>query len=180
MKTLSFLLLIVVIGTVMVAGCTTQQPVSPVTPTPTTPVMTAPPTTAAPTVPLTLTRNWIVTTMGIQGGTAITRPTAQISLAFSQDGTASGYGGCNNYNGPFILNGQIFSNGKGITIGPIVSSLRYCRDYTEQETMYLQILGNAKAYNIDGNQLSITDMSGNVLIYQTPASLVIPANPQPI
>jgi heat shock protein HslJ len=180
MKPLTLLLLVIVIGTVMVAGCTNQQPASPVTPTQTTPVVTASPTTAAPTVPVTLTRNWIVTTMGIQDGTAIAKPTAQISLTFSQDGTASGYGGCNNYNGPFTLTGQITSKGNGIAIGPIVSSLRYCRDYTEQENMYLQILGNAKAYNVDGNQLSITDTSGNVLIYQTPASLVTPANPQPI
>jgi len=105
--------------------------------------------------------------MGIQDGTAIAYPTAQISLTFNQDGTASGYGGCNNYNGPYTLTGQISSKGKGITIGPIVSSLRYCRDYTEQENMYLQILGNAMAYNVDGNQLSITDTTGNVLVYQT-------------
>ncbi|MCX6689740.1 MAG: META domain-containing protein [Methanoregula sp.] len=181
MKPLTLLLLIVVIGTVMIAGCTSQKPVSPpvVTPIPTTPVVTAIPST--PAMPLTLTRNWIVTTMGIQGGTAITVPTTQLSLAFNQDGTVSGYGGCNNYNGPYALTGQILSKGNGITIGPLVSSLRYCRDYTDQENMYLQILGNAKAYVVDGNQLSITDTSGNVLVYQTPASLVTPAaNPQPI
>ena len=182
MKTLSLLLLVVVIGTVMVAGCTSQQPVSPpvVTSTPTMPVVTAPVTPATPAVPLTLTRNWIVTTMAIQGGTAITHPTAQISLAFNQDQTVSGYGGCNAYSGPFTLTGQTLSKGIGIAIGPLISGQRFCRDYTEQENMYLQILGKAMAYNVDGNQLSITDTSGNVLIYQTPASLVTPVNPQPI
>ena len=182
MKIHSFLLLVIVIGTVMVAGCTSQQPVSPpvVTPIPTMPVVTAPATPATPAVPLTLTRNWIVTTMGIQGGTAITYPTAQISLSFNQDGTVSGYGGCNAYSGPFTLTGQTLSKGIGIAIGPLVSGQRFCRDYSNQESDYLQILGKAIAYNVNGNQLSITDTSGNVLIYQTPASLVTPANPQPI
>jgi len=182
MKPIFLFLLVLVIGTVMIAGCTSKQPVAPpvVTSAPTTLVVTAPPTTTTPVLPSQLMNNWIVTTMGIQGGTAITYPTAEISLAFNPDGTVSGYGGCNSYNGPFTLTGQQFSNGNGITIGPIVSSLRFCRDYSEQENMYLQILGNAKSYNVNSNQLSITDINGNVLIYQPPASLVTPVNPQPI
>jgi len=181
MKILTSLLLVLVIVTVIVAGCTSPQPVPQPTVTPTSvpakPVATTP---ATPAVPQQLTRDWIVTTMGIADGTAIAYPTAQISLTFNQDGTASGYGGCNNYNGPYTLTGHISSKGNGITIGPIVSSLRYCRDYTEQENMYLQILGNAIAYNVDGNQLSITDQTGNVLVYQTQASLTTTPLPNPI
>jgi len=166
MKILTSLLLVCVIAIILVAGCTSPQPVPQPTVTPT-PTLTAAPVATTPAVPVSLTRNWIVTTMGIQDGTAIAYPTAQISLTFNQDGTASGYGGCNNYNGPYTLTGQISSKGNGITIGPIVSSLRYCRDYTEQENMYLAILQGAMAYNVNGNQLSITDKTGNVLVYQT-------------
>ena len=180
MKILTSLLLVCVIAIILVAGCTSPQPV-PQSTIPLTPTLTATPVPTTPAVPVALTRDWIVTTMGIQDGTAIAYPTAQISLTFNLDGTVSGYGGCNNYNGPYTLTGQISSKGKGITIGPIVSSLRYCRDYTEQENMYLAILQGAMAYNVDGNQLSITDKTGNVLVYQTQASLVSTTPlPQPI
>jgi hypothetical protein len=40
--------------------------------------------------------------------------------------------------------------------------------------MYMTILEKAMAYNVNGNQLSITATTGDVLIYQTPASLVTP------
>jgi heat shock protein HslJ len=171
MKILTSLFLVIVIVTVIVAGCTSPQPVSQptVTPTPATPVATTP---APPAVPLALTRNWIVITMGIQDGTAITYPTAQISLTFNQDGTLAGYGGCNNYNGPFTVTGQTTAKGIGLTVGPLVSTKKYCQAYSNQETMYLAILQKAIAYNVNGNQLSITDQTGNVLVYQTQASLV--------
>ncbi len=180
MKILTSLFLAFVIVTVIVAGCTSPKPVlqPTVTPTPVTPVATTP---AQPVVPPALTQNWIVTTMGIQDGTAIANPTAQISLTFNQDGTLAGYGGCNNYNGPFTVTGQTTPKGIGLMVGPLVSTKRYCETYSQQENMYLAILQKAMAYNVDGNQLSITDQTGNVLVYQTQVSLVTPTSiPQPI
>ena len=175
MKILTAFLLVCVIATILVAGCTSPQPVpQPTVPPTQTPVATPVPTTLA--VPVSLTRNWIVTTMGIQDGTAIAYPTAQISLTFNQDGTLSGYGGCNNYNAPFTVTGQTTPKGIGLTVGPMVSTKRYCQSYSQQETMYLAILQGAMAYNVNGNQLSITDKTGNVLVYQTQASLVTPAS----
>jgi heat shock protein HslJ len=173
MKILTSLFLVFVVVTVIVAGCTSPQPVPQptVTPTPVQPVATTP---APPAVPVALTKNWIVTTMGIQDGTAIANPTAQISLTFNQDWTLAGYGGCNNYNGPFTITGQTTPKGTGLTVGPLVSTMKYCEAYSSQETTYLAILQNAVAYVVDGNQLTITDKTGNVLVYQTQASLVTP------
>jgi heat shock protein HslJ len=166
MKILTAFLLVCVIATIVVAGCTSPQPVPQPTFTPTqTPVATPVPTT--PVVPIALTRNWIVTTFGVQDGNAITYPTAQISLTFSQDGTLSGYGGCNNYNAPFTLTGQTLPKGSGITVGPLVSTKRICPTYSAQENSYLQILQNAAAYVVNGNTLTITDKTGNALVYQT-------------
>jgi heat shock protein HslJ len=111
--------------------------------------------------------------MGIQDGTAVIRPdSAEITLTFSTDGTVSGNGGCNNYNGPFTLSGEATPKGKGISIGPLSSTKMFCQAYSEQETTYLNILQKAMAYTMDGNQLSITATTGDVLIYQTPASIV--------
>lgn len=176
MKKTTILFLIFVIAAVMITGCTSTPPT--VAQQPTT-VATMPPTVvvttpATPAVPVQLAGNWVVTRLGIQDGTAVINPTTQITLTFSPDGTLYGNGGCNNYNGPFTLTGATTPKGMGISIGPLVSTKKVCEYYSQQETMYLNILGKAMAYNVDGNQLSITATTGDVLIYQTPASLVTP------
>jgi len=173
MRGLPVLILVVVVFAVIITGCISQKPVSqPVTTVPM--PITAMPIATTPVIPAQLTGTWIVTRMGIQDGTAVTNPTTQITLTFNQDGTLSGYGGCNNYNAPFTLTGQTTTKGQGITIGPLVSTKKNCEGYSQQETTYLRILQKSMAYNVDGNQLSITDQTGNVLIYQTPASLATP------
>ncbi|MDO9550527.1 MAG: META domain-containing protein [Methanoregula sp.] len=174
MRKFLVLLAFLVIAAVMITGCTTPQPApqpAPATLPPTTVVMTPAPT---PALPAQLAGNWIVTSMGIQDGTAVIKPqSSDITLSFA-DGTVSGNGGCNNYNGPFTLTGQTTPKGNGISIGPLVSTKMFCQEYSDQETMYLNILQKAAAYNVDGVQLSITASTGDVLIYQKPASLVTP------
>jgi heat shock protein HslJ len=110
--------------------------------------------------------------MGIQGGTVVIDPTTDITLTVAADGTLSGYGGCNNYNGPYTVTGKTTEKGYGITIGPLISTQKYCEIYSRQETMYLDILGKSMAYSVNGNKLSITATTGDALIYQTQASLV--------
>ena len=176
MKKIAILLFIFVIAAVIIAGCTTQKPATPLVTTP----ATLPPTvivTASPTpaLPVQLTRNyWVLTTMAIQDGTGITYPTTQISLTFNPDGSLTGYGGCNNYFGSSTLTGMTTPKGNGMTISNIASSKKYCETLTNQENMYLTILGKTMAYNVNGNQLSMTATTGDVLIYQTPVSLVTP------
>jgi heat shock protein HslJ len=181
MKIVTTVCLILVISTIIVAGCTSPQPAPQPTPTPTPVLTTLVTTVTTPVVPSQLIRNWVVTTFGVQGGTAVTYPTAQISLTFSQDGTLSGYGGCNNYNAPFTLTGQTLPTGSGISVGPMVSTKRNCPTYSAQENTYLQTLQNAVAYVVDSNTLTITDKSGNVLVYQAQSSIVSTTLlPQPI
>lgn len=176
MKKLLISLVVLVIAAVMIAGCTTSQPAPQPVPTLATMPPTVVVTTAAlPTLPTQLAGEWIVTSMGIQDGTAIMTPSSNdITLSFFADGTVAGNGGCNNYNGPFTLTGQTSSKGKGISIGPLVSTKMYCQDFSNQETTYMNILQKATAYNVDGVQLSITATTGDVLIYQRPTSLVTP------
>ncbi|MFA4824696.1 MAG: META domain-containing protein [Methanoregula sp.] len=176
MKKTTILFLIFVIAAVMITGCTSTPP--PAVQQPTT-VATLPPTVvvttpATPAVPVQLAGNWVLTTMGIQGGTGVTYPTTEISLTINPDGSLTGYDGCNNYYGTCTLTGMTTPKGNGMTISNIASSKKYCATLADQETMYLNILGKAMAYNVDGNQLSITATTGDVLIYQTPASLVTP------
>ena len=168
------LLLIFVIAAIMTAGCTTQTPApqpAPATLPPAVVVTTIP---SPPAVPAQLAGTWVVTRMGVQDGTAVMSPTTEITLTVFTDGTLAGYSGCNNYNGPFTLTGQITPKGNGIAIGPVASTKKFCQAYADQETMYLAILQKAVAYNVDGSHLSITASTGDVLVYQTPASIVTP------
>jgi len=182
MKKITILLFIFVIAAVIIAGCTTQKPA----PLPVTTAATLPPTVivtatpAPPALPAQLTRNWALTTMAIQDGTGVTHPTTDISLTFNPDGSLTGYDGCNNYFGSTTLTGMTTPKGNGMTISNIASSKKYCETLAQQETMYLAILGKTMAYNVDGNQLSMTATTGDVLIYQTPGSLVTPTQYQPM
>lgn len=182
MRKLLVFMAFLVIAAIMISGCTSTKPAAPPATTPATQPPTLVVTAAAtPTLPAQLAGNWVVTSMGIQDGTAVIKPqSSQITLKFSADGTISGNGGCNNYNAPYTLSGTTTPKGQGISIGPIVSTKMFCQEYSSQETTYFNILQKAMAYNVDGNQLSITASTGDVLIYQTPVSLVTPKQyPEP-
>jgi len=151
------------------AGCTgtTTAPATTVT-TPAPVVVT---TAAAPALPAMLAGSWQLTTMAVQGGTAVTYPTAAITLTFNSDGTVFGNGGCNNYNGPYVLTGATTAKGNGIAIGPLSSTKMNCQTTSSQENTYLGILEKAMAYDVDSTQLTLTASDGNVLIYQRPSAI---------
>jgi heat shock protein HslJ len=182
MKVFSLIVLVFLVAALMVAGCTGQKPAAlpttPVsTPAPAAPVAAAP---AASLVPQQLTGYWTLTTMGIQGGTAVTHPTTEISLTINPDGTLTGYDGCNNYFASFALTGITTPVGQGMTISNVSQSKKYCQNLASQEQQYLNILSKTSAYVVDGTQLSLTGEMGDVLIYQRPATLVTPKEgPQP-
>jgi len=160
-----------VILAVICAGCTSPNPATPSVTTMATPVPVVATTAMAPTLPPNLAGSWQLITMAIQDGTAITYPTTAITLYFGSDGTVSGNGGCNNYNGPFVLTGTTTSKGQGITIGPLSSTKMNCQTTSAQESQYLSLLADTMAYNVDGSQLSLTGNEQNVLIYQRPSSI---------
>jgi heat shock protein HslJ len=153
---------------VMLAGCTSTTTVQPVTPAPTSTVIVS---TPAPT-PVTVTDpallgTWNLKSMVLQGGSAFTFPTnAQITATFDNQGNLAGFAGCNNYNGQYTLSGQQLYSGMGISIGPIISTQKFCQDMSNTETTYLQILQKAKTYVVNGDGLTITDDLNSMLVYQ--------------
>jgi heat shock protein HslJ len=153
---------------VMLAGCTSTTSVQPLTPAPTVSVIVSTPApTSAPVTDPTLLGTWNLKSMVLQGGTAFTFPTGiQITATFDNQGNVVGFTGCNNYNALYTLSGQQLYTGMGITIGPIVSTKKYCADTSDTETTYLQILQKAKTYTVNGNGLTITDNLNNMLVYQ--------------
>lgn len=169
MKPVVFGCVLLLILIVACTGCTgtTTAPATTVT----TPAPVVATTAAAPALPAMLAGSWQLTTMAVQGGTAVTYPTAAITLTFNSDGTVFGSGGCNNYNGPFVLTGATTPKGNGITIGPLASTKMNCQTTSSQENTYLGILEKTMAYDVDGSQLTLSASDQNVLIYQRPSTI---------
>ena len=165
MKLLTVLVIVSLFLVVLGAGCTGSPSIFPGTPVPTATV--TPQATPAPT-PVTdplLLGTWTLKAMNIRGGTALTFPTGiQIFITFNQ-GTLNGYSGCNNYNAPYTLTGQVLPSGQGIAIGTMVSTNNYCEPVASTETTYLQILQKAVSYTVNGNSLTITDNLQNQLSF---------------
>lgn len=156
---------------VLVSGCTTrpqvQQPAAPI-PIPALPITTMPP---APAVPQVLYGKWILTTMAIQNGTALLDPSTEITLVFNPDGNLTGYGGCNNYFASYTNLGTTTKFGSGIILSPIASTKKFCEINGQEETTYLSILQDTRAYDVTINQLTLTGISGNVLVFKVSSAI---------
>ena len=83
--------------------------------------------------------------VGVITGTSLT-------AQFGKDGTLSGNGGCNNYSGPYKVEGN------KIKIGPLASTMMACTDpkgVMEQEAQYLAALQMAESYQVEGKVLEL-------------------------
>jgi heat shock protein HslJ len=167
-KTILFLVLLAVFSTLLIAGCTTKPAPVPVptttvpTPVPSTVVSVA---TTAPTTDPALTGSWTLKGIMVGAGTSSAIPSTLITLTFNDDGTLSGFGGCNNYNANYVLTGRTTSFGKTISIGPILSSQKFCADTSDQESAYLANLQKAETYSITTNNMMIRASTLSQLSY---------------
>lgn len=152
---------------ILLAGCTTTPVTPPVTTTPpTTPVSTPVPTTSPITDPALVGTWYLLAWAGPGGANPVQTIGMQITAIFTSDGGLSGFGGCNNYNGQYTLTGQVLPDGKGITIGPIITTLMFCADSSTTEGTYLSILQNVTSYAVTTNQqLTLTDRDGSTLVF---------------
>jgi heat shock protein HslJ len=154
---------------VLIAGCTTLPPTTPGTTVPTTmPVFTS--VSTSPVTDPALAGTWYLNAMtGPGGSNPIQTIGVQINAIFTSQGSLSGYGGCNDYSTQYTLTGEDLPNGKGIAIGPIITTLKYCEGSSNTEGTYLQILQNATSYSASANQLSITSRTGSILLFEKTA-----------
>lgn len=85
-----------------------------------------------------------------QGGTE------NVTATFGTDGTITGSGGCNTYNGTFTTSGA-----DQITITDVASTMKACPEPAMQiEQQYFAALGNAATYQIEGSTLTLRDADG--------------------
>src|SRR5512137_410258 len=192
-KTTLIFLLLAVISTMLIAGCTQVQtlpaPAPAVTPVPTyvenqqgvaiirTVATTVPlPTTSitvAPPAPVTdpaLIGTWnyngAMLASGGSGKVPVISNTKGITLTFNNDGTLTGFGGCNNFNGAYTLSGKTTDFGKEISIGPLATTMKYCADTADFETSYLNNLQKTQTYTIAGNKMMLRTLYASQLSYE--------------
>lgn len=161
------LVITLVILTSMLAGCTSQPAPQPVT---TFPVLESTVPAITPTNPeipsQDMAGTWILTSMATGEDSSVISPTTTINLTISSDGTLSGHGGCNSYSGPYAVQGTTTLYGRSIVIGPVVSTLMYCRETSAQEGTYFQILQGTSSYAIDDDHLILRTNARTYLIFQ--------------
>lgn len=81
--------------------------------------------------------------------------------AIFEDGQLSGFAGCNSYSAEYSVEGEV------LNLGEVVSTLVACEDEArnEREQAFLGALQNAAAYQIERENLTLLDASGNPLLH---------------
>lgn len=91
-----------------------------------------------------------------------------ITADFGEDGLVTGSAGCNGYSGSYSVSGT------AIGITSVVSTLMACTEppgVMEQEGRYLDLLGTAAAFRMEGDRLILTDAEGrSILTYERTAA----------
>jgi heat shock protein HslJ len=79
--------------------------------------------------------------------------------ALFESGRVSGNGGCNNYAGSYV------TEGNNINISQLLSTMMFCGDnISAQESNYLMNLQKAATYSISDNLLKMSDANGTVTL----------------
>jgi polar amino acid transport system substrate-binding protein len=134
----------------------TSTPTATLTPTELPPTATPTPTEATPTNPLA-GRSWQMTSY--YDGQAVISALAgtEVTAVFGDDGSVSGSAGCNTYNATYQ------ADGNSLTVGSVTATRQTCSEpegIMEQESAYLVALESATAYQIEGDELELTDAEG--------------------
>ena len=104
--------------------------------------------------------SWTVTSY--YSGDAITSVVGDATLTadFADDGTLSGSAGCNNYNGPYEIDGD------SISIGPLAGTKMACtsEELSKQETDFLAALELATSFLVTGDRLDLLRDGGTIAV----------------
>lgn len=104
---------------------------------------------ASEDAPLTGT-TWGLISLDENMGVAFDPAETTVAMTFSDDGTVSGNGGCNNFSGGYTLDGTM------VTFGAIASTLMACADPASsvEQAVFSALQGEAQA-QISGNTLKL-------------------------
>jgi heat shock protein HslJ len=103
--------------------------------------------------------NWIAN--GINNGRGGVQSVVignEITAVFGEDGSLSGWTGCNNYGGTYEVDGEEMS------IGPLAATEKFCEQpegTMDQESQYLAALQTVATWSIDGDVLDLRTSEGS-------------------
>jgi len=161
----TYILAACVMCAIIMAGCTDISS-KPITVVPTTQPVITPVPTESPLVDQGLLGTWYLMGMTGPGGfSSIQTISVQMDAEFSEKGGLSGFAGCNHFSADYTLTGEVLPDGKGIMVGPVLSTLMYCAETSDMESTYFEILQDASSYEVSANQLTITSRLGSTLVY---------------
>jgi heat shock protein HslJ len=112
--------------------------------------------TFAAAAPATVEGPWIPTAVN-NGSGAVSSVPAGIAAAFSflPDGTMEGFGGCNNFSGQYVVDGD------SIEIGPIAATMMACSDAINAfESQFLTALQSSTTWSVSSGTLDLRDGDG--------------------
>ncbi|MGD9144868.1 MAG: META domain-containing protein [Anaerolineae bacterium] len=115
-----------------------------------------------PQNPLAGTR-WQVTAIfdAEVGGIGVVLPGTNLTVAFSRDNRVTGSAGCNDYSASYLVDGV------SLAITPPTGTNMLCdapQGIMEQETAFLSALASAGSYNLQGDKLTILNVSGGQVL----------------
>jgi len=104
--------------------------------------------------------SWMLTGIAGPDGT-MTTPLTIPTLTF-EDGSASGNASCNQYFGPYELDGS------SLTFGPLASTQMFCGEpgVMDQEAAYLATLASVDTWSIDDEVLTLSSGDAALLTYE--------------
>lgn len=89
------------------------------------------------------------------GGVISVQAETQLTANFGEEGTLAGSAGCNEYTGPYEVEGN------NISMGPFGTTRKLCPDpVMEQEGLYLAALETAATFKIEGQTMEIRTAEG--------------------
>lgn len=124
-------------------------------------------TTSAERVEITVisgltTGRWVLQSYSAPGiGSTTPLPGTELTARFGTDGSLSGSGGCNNYNGGFMAFDQT------LRISNLSSSQALCTSpegIMEQEATFLGLMNQSSKMKISAGQLEVFDSNGNRIL----------------
>ena len=106
--------------------------------------------------PATVEGPWIVTNVNNGTGGVSPVPTGiSAAMSFLNDGTMEGFGGCNDFSGPYTVDGD------SIAIGPLMSTMKACSDEINAfESQLLTALDNSTTWSVSAGTLDLRDGDG--------------------
>lgn len=110
--------------------------------------------------------SWIVT--GVNTGDAVTSPImgTDLTVAFGEDGTVSGSGGCNQFTGTYTV-----TDG-ALQVGPLASTMMACETPAgtmEQEAAFLKALESATTIQLQVTSLTLRTAEDTIAVTLAPS-----------